>query len=72
MLCCSVALRTLLGDVQPPTKPSTPAFAANPQLLRQVITLVDLAGHEKYFRTTAYGLTGGFEGMRGWDFLARL
>lgn len=25
----------------------------------KVITLVDLAGHEKYFRTTAYGLTGG-------------
>lgn len=24
----------------------------------KVITLVDLAGHEKYFRTTAYGLTG--------------
>ncbi len=22
------------------------------------MTLVDLAGHEKYFRTTAYGLTG--------------
>lgn len=26
--------------------------------LRQVVTLVDLAGHEKYFKTTAYGLTG--------------
>lgn len=25
----------------------------------KVVTLVDLAGHEKYFRTTAYGLTGG-------------
>lgn len=24
----------------------------------KVVTLVDLAGHEKYFRTTAYGLTG--------------
>lgn len=24
----------------------------------KVITLVDLAGHERYFRTTAYGLTG--------------
>ncbi|GLC37287.1 hypothetical protein PLESTM_000564700 [Pleodorina starrii] len=24
----------------------------------KVMTLVDLAGHEKYFRTTAYGLTG--------------
>eukprot|EP00798_Chlamydomonas_sp_ICE-L_P029190 gene29190-31090_t len=24
----------------------------------KIITLVDLAGHEKYFRTTAYGLTG--------------
>eukprot|EP01026_Neomeris_dumetosa_P083875 TRINITY_DN9778_c0_g1_i8.p1 TRINITY_DN9778_c0_g1~~TRINITY_DN9778_c0_g1_i8.p1 ORF type:complete len:582 (-),score=67.91 TRINITY_DN9778_c0_g1_i8:226-1971(-) len=24
----------------------------------KVITLVDLAGHEKYFKTTAYGLTG--------------
>ena len=24
----------------------------------QVITLVDLAGHERYFKTTAYGLTG--------------
>ena len=24
----------------------------------QVVTLVDLAGHERYFKTTAYGLTG--------------
>ena len=24
----------------------------------KVVTLVDLAGHEKYFKTTAYGLTG--------------
>lgn len=24
----------------------------------KVITLVDLAGHERYFKTTAYGLTG--------------
>ncbi len=23
-----------------------------------MVTLVDLAGHEKYFKTTAYGLTG--------------
>jgi len=23
-----------------------------------VLTLVDLCGHERYFRTTAYGLTG--------------
>lgn len=28
------------------------------QRAAKVITLVDLAGHEKYFRTTAYGLTG--------------
>lgn len=28
------------------------------QRASKVITLVDLAGHEKYFRTTAYGLTG--------------
>lgn len=26
----------------------------------KVVTLVDLAGHEKYFRTTAYGLTGAW------------
>ena len=24
----------------------------------KVVTLVDLAGHERYFKTTAYGLTG--------------
>lgn len=24
----------------------------------KVLTLVDLAGHERYFKTTAYGLTG--------------
>jgi GTPase len=24
----------------------------------KVITMVDLAGHERYFKTTAYGLTG--------------
>lgn len=24
----------------------------------KIITLVDLAGHEKYFKTTAFGLTG--------------
>jgi GTPase len=24
----------------------------------KVVTLVDLAGHEKYFKTTAFGLTG--------------
>ena len=23
-----------------------------------MVTLVDLAGHERYFKTTAYGLTG--------------
>jgi len=28
----------------------------------KVITLVDLAGHEKYFKTTAYGLTGHMPG----------
>lgn len=28
------------------------------QRAAKIITLVDLAGHEKYFRTTAYGLTG--------------
>ena len=27
-------------------------------VLLQVVTLVDLAGHERYFKTTAYGLTG--------------
>ena len=27
-------------------------------MLLQVVTLVDLAGHERYFKTTAYGLTG--------------
>jgi len=24
----------------------------------KIVTLVDLAGHERYFKTTAYGLTG--------------
>lgn len=28
------------------------------QKASKVITLVDLAGHERYFKTTAYGLTG--------------
>lgn len=28
----------------------------------KVITLVDLAGHERYFKTTAYGLTGHMPG----------
>ena len=27
-------------------------------IVLQVVTLVDLAGHERYFKTTAYGLTG--------------
>ena len=27
-------------------------------MMLQVVTLVDLAGHERYFKTTAYGLTG--------------
>lgn len=28
------------------------------QRAAKVVTLVDLAGHERYFKTTAYGLTG--------------
>ena len=28
------------------------------QKASKVVTLVDLAGHERYFKTTAYGLTG--------------
>ena len=28
----------------------------------KVVTLVDLAGHERYFKTTAYGLTGHLPG----------
>lgn len=32
----------------------------------KVVTLVDLAGHEKYFRTTCTGLTGHLPGERGW------
>ena len=28
------------------------------QKAAKVVTLVDLAGHERYFKTTAYGLTG--------------
>jgi hypothetical protein len=30
----------------------------------KVITLVDLAGHERYFKTTAYGLTGHMPGAQ--------
>ena len=37
-------------------------------LLPQVVTLVDLAGHEKYFKTTAYGLTGHLPGALCWLF----
>lgn len=31
----------------------------------KIISLVDLAGHERYFKTTAFGLTGHLPGARG-------
>ena len=38
----------------------------------KVITLVDLAGHERYFKTTAYGLTGHMPGKTACASVMRL
>ncbi|MEW5298295.1 MAG: hypothetical protein WDW36_001435 [Sanguina aurantia] len=51
---CLDSLGTILND----TQFRTHTCGEYIQRASKVITLVDLAGHEKYFRTTAYGLTG--------------
>lgn len=43
----------------PRAAPCSPARSANyVARAAKIVTLVDLAGHERYFKTTAFGLTG--------------
>mmetsp|Transcript_28049 Transcript_28049/g.75778 ORF Transcript_28049/g.75778 Transcript_28049/m.75778 type:complete len:612 (-) Transcript_28049:155-1990(-) len=51
---CLDAKGTILNDVQFKNATCGDYIAR----ASKVVTLVDLAGHERYFRTTAYGLTG--------------
>lgn len=44
----------MCGSPHPPHTPYLPPLP----IPAQIITLVDLAGHAKYFKTTASGLTG--------------
>lgn len=53
-----IAHGALNVDRMPREKPLLTSCRCRCGTHSQVLTLVDLAGHERYFRTTAYGLTG--------------
>lgn len=54
---CAVQLNSR-GDILNDSMFRSASSADYIQRAAKVVTLVDLAGHERYFKTTAYGLTG--------------